>query len=159
MKFRSILILFIFTLSIRADGYYIGSFIFCNSDVSCRHEIGHMMDYELGSTSKSLEFAEAIRLHLYVDIAFSNTMDDISVLIFNHGGIFRYDDDYDFLGVQMFSSPQQELYANMYTMVNGDVSKLDGSLLPYFSNDSKYIELYECLMKKQICNGSIRLYE
>lgn len=131
-------------------------YLICDDDISCLHEIGHKMDTDLDHPSRSLTFADAIRLYLLAHWTILEP-DEITNMIMVHSGIFIYDDMYSFGGVQMFSSPQEELYANIYTLVNGDISKLHPSLQQFYSNDLEYQDLYSCLIEKRVCNHALRI--
>jgi hypothetical protein len=142
--------------SVPQGSIYAYGFIYCNSENDCRHEIGHRMDHELGQVSKSDNFGLAIATHLYMQSKYFE-LDTITDVIYGTGGIFFYSDEYQPFGKRYGSYPQQELYANIYAKVNGDISKLPVILQPFYSTDKFYINLYNCLMENEIkyCNKSL----
>lgn len=107
----------------------------------CRHELGHKMDHDLGMPSQSIEFAIATQTIV-------ETM--WLTLEFNEFASFieSYPDD-----------DPRELYAGLYAYVDGDISKLPESLQPFFTSDSLYLDLYDCLAQPgiNICGRSISI--
>lgn len=118
------------------------NFVSCNERWECRHEVGHVMDRELGYPSKSDEFANAIRTYLYVRAKYAE-LDNITDVIYGTSGIFNYDERYtNPFYAYLHALPQQELYANIYNEVDGDISKLDPLLRAFYSDDPRYQRLY-----------------
>lgn len=105
----------------------------------CRHEIGHKMDDDLGMPSLSTEFAIAIQAHVLVETRPLEVPDDAAILI-------KLYPDRD----------PRELYAAIYASVDGDISKLPSSLQPFYSTDSSYLALYDCLARTgfNVCGRS-----
>ena len=119
------------------------NFVSCDKQWECRHEIGHVLDREMGYPSKSDAWATAIRTYLYVRAKYAS-LDQITDVIYGTSGIFNYDVRYtNPLYAATHSLPQQELYANIYTAVDGDISKLDPMLRVFYSDDPRYQRLYE----------------
>lgn len=133
--------------------------MFCNSAGACLHEIAHMIDDEAGYPSRSPEFGGALMVHLA--FAFGYQMDDTAKLILAQDGVLTYNADYSLGGVEMWSSPQAELYANIYEMHGGDVAKIPDALRPFYSDNEKYTDLYNCLMQAdfRICGRAVHIEE
>ena len=104
----------------------------------CRHEIGHKMDGDLGMPSQSPEFAIATQTLVQV-MWLTLEPDDFAV----------------FISVYPDKNPV-ELYAGLYSYVEGDISKLPTILQPFFSDDPSYLNLYNCLARTglNICGRS-----
>lgn len=105
----------------------------------CRHEIGHKMDDDMGMPSQSKEFAIATQ-------AIVQTM-----------WITLEPDEFGMF-IQLYpDSNPIELYAGLYSYVEGDISKLPESLQPFFSTDASYLDLYDCLAQSglNVCGRSV----
>ena len=105
----------------------------------CRHELGHKMDGDLGMPSLSTDFAVVTQATVQT-MWITLEPNDIAV----------------FIAVYPDKDPR-ELYAGIYSYVEGDISKLPESLQPFFSNDPSYLQLYDCLAQigLNICGRSI----
>ena len=121
------------------------NFIHCKDNVACRHEVGHLMDDDLGDPSTTEKFGAAVSLYLYYQVKYDET-DAITDAIFGTGGIFYYSKEYKPFNSEAGSSPQQELYANIYLAVNGDVSKLPPVFREFYSDSDQYNKIYKDLI-------------
>jgi hypothetical protein len=133
--------------------------MFCDSAEGCRHEIGHRMDDDQRYPSRSKEFGTAVLLYAYANIKYTDALEPFSAAILAQDGMLRYSDDFTLIGVERFSSPQEELYANIYQLAGGNIDRLPEIFRPFFSRDAKYIELYDCLMASELklCGISLHL--
>lgn len=106
----------------------------------CRHEIGHKMDDDLGMPSLSKEFAIAIRAHVLVETRPMEVPDDVAILI-------KLYPDRD----------PREIYAAIYSLVDGDVERLPAFIQPFYSTDPSYLRLYDCLAQPglNVCGRSV----
>lgn len=131
--------------------------IYCHSAAGCRHEIGHKMDDDLGYPSRSPEFGNAVMVHLA--FAFQYGLDSTATAILTQDGMLTYSSHYSLLGVDRFSSPQEELYARLYEQSGGDIAQIPLALRPFYSDDKKYIDLYDCLMSAEfkICGTAVHV--
>lgn len=139
--------------------FYAGhGILFCNSASNCRHEIGHMMDDDLGDISKTPEFGTAIATYLYAQSKYFE-LDQVTDVIQGTGGIFFYNPEYQLFGKRFGHYPQQELYANIYAAMQGDYATIPESLQPLYSQDAKYTDLYDCLMnaKVKLCGWALHI--
>ncbi len=136
-------------------GFYnsVSNALYCNDAYSCRHEIGHRMDDDLGHPSRSGEFAHAIRLYLYVELhkePVSNFAMGVLVYLPRMGyGAERF---------PIMTTGQEELYADMYAWVDGDIEELPERFREFYSRDATYSELYRCLTKPakvNLCDRSV----
>jgi hypothetical protein len=137
-------------------GFYAGVLV-CRSSDNCLHEIGHKMDTETGYPSRSEAFGDALRIHFVGSCKFG--FDKYAELIFKQGGVFQYDRNFSVLGMERFSSPQAELYADIYMTAGGDVSAIPPLLRPFYSTDKRYTDLYNCLMSQdaKLCGTAIHM--
>lgn len=131
-------------------------FTYCKQEIYCRHEVGHLMDDQLGHISKTEEFGSALMIHL----AFSFKMDQVdeyTTLILGKKGILTYTDLYKPYHYGAGSSPQEELYADIYDLSGGDINNIPMTLRPFFSSDVKYDEAYNDLVtnKYHISNQGV----
>ena len=94
----------------------------------CRHEIGHKMDDDLGMPSQSIEFNSAMQAHVLVEMSTLEVPDDTAILI------SLYPD-----------RDPREMYAALYSSVDGDIARLPVALRRFFSTDPSYQRLYDCL--------------
>ena len=104
----------------------------------CRHEIGHKMDDDLGRPSSSEEFAIAVEAYAILNLDLLLNPDEVAMFI------RLYPD-----------KRSNELYAGLYSYVDGDISKLPKSLQQFFSKDPAYLNLYDCLARQgfNMCDG------
>lgn len=123
-------------------------FIYCSGKWECRHEVGHLMDHDMGDISKSKEFGMAVSMYLYYQFKYGER-NNITDTIIGTTGMFAYSDRYRPFGEASASSPQQELYANLYANVDGDISKLSPILSGFYRNEDKYEEIYIHLLTNQ----------
>lgn len=137
------------------DNFYSAGFLVCNGVDGCRHEIGHKMDDDLGKPSHSAEFGDALRAYILF-AGMSRVHDQYTLKILWFGGILQYSPLYDIGRLEMFSSPQSELYADMYMMAGGNVDYLPEIFRQFYSTDHKYTDLHNCLMTKRICSKAWR---
>lgn len=133
--------------------------LYCVSDGGCRHEIGHKMDDDLGQPSHLAEFGNAVMIHLLYAAKFG--ADDAARLILTQPGMLAYSDTFTIWGARRFTSPQSELYANLYELSNGDVSVLPGVFQQFFSKDTEYTQLHDCLMsaRVKVCGRALHVEE
>jgi len=129
-------------------GFYTGgiNLIHCEGQWACRHEIGHLIDNSMGDVSKTDDFSLAIKTYLFYKLN-PNKPDVIVDTILSTSGIFNYDADFKPFHMEAFSSPQQELYANIYAAVNGDISKLDPMLRQFYDDGRNYKPVFDELMR------------
>lgn len=145
--FLALLVMATPTVSVwmRSRGFYQPnlSLVYCETvEWTCRHEVGHVLDHDLGEISKTPGFGGAISTYMYLEYKYGemNTFtEDITRVLY-------YSDSYYGFGMEMDSSPQQELYASLYADVKGDITKLPTILQPFYNKDSKYQSMYEYLM-------------
>jgi hypothetical protein len=104
----------------------------------CRHEIGHKMDDDLGMPSQSDEFLIATRAYAIYQLDMKVNPDPLAMFIRLYP---------DALPV--------ELYAGIYSFVDGEVSQLPESIRAFYSTDTSYLDLYVCLTDTvfNICGG------
>ena len=57
----------------------------------------------------------------------------------------EYSNQYSPVGIEIWSSPQEELYASMFAWANGDISEMPEPFRSFYSTDLKYRQLQECL--------------
>lgn len=112
----------------------------CTTDWSCRHEVGHRMDWYLGNPSQGNDYKMAVRLYIVMQLKTDNPSK---------------------LSIWLLSQDQTslELYATLYEHVAGNVGSLPATLQPYYSQDEKYQRLYDCLVQShvQVCGRALRL--
>lgn len=119
----------------------------CTYEWACRHEIGHLMDKDLGEPSKTPAFASATLMHLTLTIKYGD-MDAVGAAILSTPGVIQYTEAYKPYHPSVGTSPQQEAYASIYASVEGDVDKLPPEFRDLYSDDLKYDEIYKQLMEK-----------
>jgi len=100
----------------------------CTNDYSCLHESAHRLDDSLGTISHSREFADAVRLYVLAN------QDELTFKIVMFDGLMNYSEQYE-SGSERFSSPIQELYAEMYVWFNGDISKMPVDFQKFYKED------------------------
>jgi len=121
--------------------------VYCETEAwICRHEVGHILDHDMGQISKSPEFGGAISTYMYLEYKYG----DMNSFTEEITRVLYYSDVYHGFGQEMDSSPQQELYASLYADVKGDITKLPTILQPFYSNDPKYQSMYEYLLVNKI---------
>jgi hypothetical protein len=128
-------------------GFYAGVIV-CRNAENCRHEIAHRMDADAGYPSRSAAFGDALRIHFVGSLTYG--MDEYAELIFKQGGVFQYDRNFSVFGMERFSSPQAELYADIYLTAGGDVTAIPPLLRPFYNTDESYTDLYNCLMSADV---------
>jgi hypothetical protein len=149
----------------RSNYNFITHTFYCDSARGCRHEIGHWMDDEMGHPSRSIEFSDALKLYLYLEfgnsLAQRTDLDSDAWFIFNYRGLLSYDDRYKAFGNEMFSSPIEELYADLYLYADGDVDAMPPGFQRFYSKDAKYQNMYECLTTRRLnlCSNSVSFME
>lgn len=152
----SIVILFI-VVPLNQNMYnYQFNVLICNNGYSCIHEVGHRMDDDLSRPSKSEEFGNALRVTLIYS-AKTDDWNEYSKLILTYGGVLQYNQSYSVTGVERFSSPQEELYADIYRLSGGNVDNIPVQLQSFYSKDTKYQELIQCLDSNSVCGSSFRM--
>lgn len=135
--------------------------MYCKTPEACRHEIGHLMDDDLGYPSHRVGYGDALRLLLYYNLRY-DILDNYTMMILCERGVLTYDLDFSVIGGEAFSSPQSELYANMYLLADGNIDALPESLQQFYSREQKYIDLYNCLTQNprfSLCGTSIYIRE
>ncbi len=120
---------------------------YCAVEEDCRHEVGHLMDQDLGTVSESKEFGEATLGYVMYSIKYNDYLDPISVIILGNPGTFTYSKKYKPFQSQAGSSPQAELYAKLYAQVDGDISQLPEILRPFYTENKKYDLVHTHLVK------------
>lgn len=137
-------------------GYYnfATNSLYCNSGTGCRHEIGHRMDVESNHPSRSTEFAHAVQLYLYVELH-KEPVSDFAMAVLTYPPLMSHRTP----RFPVSSSGQEELYADMYRWVNGNIDSLPEIFRPFYSRDAKYTELYKCLMSApvKICGTALHI--
>jgi hypothetical protein len=123
---------------------------YCSQPEQCRHEVGHLIDDDMGHISRSREFGEAIVLHLFYQIKYEEKMDRFSGIILTNPGMLIYSPSYQPYKTEAGSSPQEELYAKLYAEVDGDIEKLPPSLRIFYRDDTEYDDAYDRLITKKI---------
>lgn len=96
----------------------------------CRHEIGHKMDDDLGMPSLSIEFNSAMQAHVLAEMSTLEVPDDTAILI------SLYPD-----------RDPREMYAAIYSSVDGRIEDLPPTLQAFYSTDPSYLRLYDCLAR------------
>jgi hypothetical protein len=114
---------------------------------TCWHEIGHFVDEQRGYPSQSIEFARAVQFYVVFKIKTGNDLDGVNT-IFNTPGIFTYSSSYQVFGREMFSSPQAELYANIFADAQGEIEKIDPLLRPFYIYEHDYQTTFDKAMSK-----------
>lgn len=120
---------------------------YCAVEEDCRHEVGHLMDHNLGDISKTKEFGMATLAYSMYQIKYIEYLDVFAIHILGNPGTFTYTDKYKPFQSQAGSSPQAELYAKLYAQVDGDISQLPEILRPFYTDNKKYDEVYDHLVK------------
>jgi hypothetical protein len=120
----------------------------CGDEFSCWHEVGHLVDDDMEWISKTPEFGKATLTYVVYKIKYEE-LDDISRSILATQGIFIYSSSYKAFGWEAGSSPQQEVYANIYANVKGDISKLPEILRPFYDTGKNYKKLFNHLMENK----------
>lgn len=123
--------------------------ISCEGEWDCRHEVGHLMDKDLGYPSKSKAFGKSLLVYTVYKLRYEE-MDDITKTILGNPGSLVYSESFEAYSFESGSSPQQELYANIYADVNGNIEKIPPILRRYYSESSKYDEVYEELVDEKL---------
>ena len=118
--------------------------LYCASSRACWHEIGHKMDDNLGYPSRSAEFGDTVRFWLILSMPMG--LDDIDKQILFQDGLLSYSRGFTVYGLERFSSPQAELYANLFSLFEGNVEAIPEPFRKFYSADAKYTELHTCLM-------------
>lgn len=98
----------------------------CTNEYSCLHESGHKLDDELGNISRSEAFANAVRLYILVHD------DELALKIVMFDGLINYSEQY-YSGTERFSSPIQELYAEIYVWHDGNISKIPKEFQKFYT--------------------------
>jgi len=124
------------------------SIVRCKDEFWCWHEIGHLIDDEMGWISMSPDFGKATLTYAIYKIKYEE-LDDISRSILSTQGVFVYSSSYKAFGWESGSSPQQEVYANIYANVKGDINKIPEILRPFYDTGKDYDSLFSHLMKNQ----------
>lgn len=124
-------------------------FTYCKQEKDCRHEVGHLMDTELGHISRTSVFGSALMIHLAFSFEYGQ-VDDYTRLILSKEGILSYSENYKPYHYGAGSSPQEELYADIYDLSGGDISKIPLTLRPLFSEDSRYETVYDELVENKV---------
>ncbi len=127
--------------------------LYCNDTYSCRHEIGHRMDDDLGHPSRSGDFAHAIQLYLYVELH-KEIVPDFAMGILVYPPMMSHWNK----RFPVLTSGQEELYADMYAWVDGEIEELPEIFREFYSRDTAYSELYKCLTKPakvNLCDRSV----
>lgn len=114
--------------------------LFCTTRESCTHEIGHMMDTELGYISTSHDFSYAIKLYVASEMMTGNP----SKLAYH----LHFSDEHII-----------ERYANLYADVDGDISRLPQPLQQFYSDSKSYQDMLDCLMASSVawCGRGLRI--
>ncbi|RPJ29154.1 MAG: hypothetical protein EHM33_01930 [Chloroflexi bacterium] len=150
-------------VSMGGDSFYAkgSGVLYCESDTLCLHEIGHMMDDDLGYPSRSDEFSTAVLLYMYNSIKYSPELlpEPFTSAILAQPGMIAYSKDYTLLGVERFSSPQEELYANLYLLADGNIDIMPEIFRSFYSREAKYTELYDCLTSApvKLCGAALHI--
>ena len=153
-------IVFVMTVAIpkNANQYnYTLNALICDNYESCVHEVGHKMDDDLGRVSHSEEFGNALRVML-VYSAKTDDWNEYSKTLLTYGGILQYNPIYSIVGVERFSSPQEELYADLYRLSGGNIDNIPTQLQKFYSTDQKYKDLIQCLSVRSICGLAFRMH-
>jgi hypothetical protein len=110
------------------------------------------MDAALDHPSRSYEFSHAIQLYLYVELH-HEAVSDFAMAILTYPPMMNH----RVARFPVSSSGQEELYADMYAWVDGDIDKLPEIFRDFYTNDASYRALYQCLVanKINICNRAV----
>jgi len=153
----TLILLVIFMLPVSPygnKGYYnfASNTLYCHNAYSCRHEIGHSMDAALDHPGRSYEFSHAIQLYLYVELH-HETVSDFAMAILTYPPMMSH----RVVRFPVSSSGQEELYADMYAWVDGDIDQLPEIFQEFYTNDASYRALYQCLMASElnICDRAV----
>jgi hypothetical protein len=132
------------------NSFYVPNlFIYCDSESHCRHEVAHLMDHDLGDGSKTQLFGATIGAYLNGQFKYGES-NIITDTIMTEPGLLYYSDLYAPTGLEAWSSPQQELYSDLYARVNGDLTALPGTFVQFYSDDPKYERIYQYLLVHKI---------
>jgi hypothetical protein len=118
---------------------------YCVKPEDCRHEVGHLIDDDMGHISRSKEFGTALMLYVMYQIKYSE-LDRFGVIIFTNPGSLVYSNSYQPYNTEAGSSPQEELYAKLYAEVDGDISKLPPLLRKFYKTNPEYDKAYTSLI-------------
>ncbi len=118
---------------------------YCAKPDECRHEVGHLIDDDMGHISRSKEFGTALMLYVMYQIKYSE-LDRFGVIIFTNPGSLVYSNSYQPYNTEAGSSPQEELYAKLYAEVDGDISKLPPLLRKFYQTNPEYDKAYTSLI-------------
>lgn len=110
------------------------------------------MDADLKHRSRSYEFSHAVQLYLYVELH-HETVSDFAMAVLTYPPMMSH----RVVRFPVSSSGQEELYADMYAWVDGDIGRLPEIFREFYTNDASYRDLYQCLManKVNICDGAV----
>jgi hypothetical protein len=94
---------------------------------------------------------------MWLIVACQFGLDDIGKEILFQDGMFSYSSRFSMLGMERFSSPQEELYADLYALARGNINNLPEPFWKFYSEDLRYTELYDCLMSAplRLCGVSL----
>jgi hypothetical protein len=140
-----------YKLMTEARGFYAPMLkvITCNhTPSSCWHEIGHVIDVRMNNVSKTPEFGAAVQLYLFYQIKYTDNTQAMEI-VFNAPGIITYSEHFQPFHLEAFSSPQQELYADIFSVAGGDLNKIDPALRKFYLDGKDYQTLYERLMTEK----------
>jgi hypothetical protein len=144
--YLSITLLTPFSLRGNSAYNYITGTLYCKTRYECIHEVGHRMDGDLGKPSKSRAFADILRLYVQTEFMKGpGVTSDMTYRIIYFPGVLEYSRQYSPLGIEIWSSPQEELYASMFAWADGDISQIPDAFRSFYSADPKYHQLQECL--------------
>lgn len=137
-------------------GYYnfATNTLYCNSARGCRHEIGHRMDAEAGHPGRSSEFSHSIQLYLYVELH-KEPVSDFAMAVLTFPPMMSHRAP----RFPISSSGQEELYADMYAWVDGDIEEIPEIFRTFYSRDEKYKDTYNCLMQNRVslCGAALHI--
>jgi len=111
----------------------------------CMHEVGHKMDHDLGFPSRTPEFMNAVQQYLLVEMQLEAPSELARTLM---GLAFVYSERHPY--------SSYELYAAIYDDADGDIAQVPLIFQPFFSIDSSYGTLTQCLAGDgfNVCNTS-----
>jgi hypothetical protein len=102
------------------------------------------MDYELGGQSRTEEFGYNMAVYLYCQYKYlgeNQFTNQIAATLFVYSNVYKP------FHVEAASSPQEELYANIYAEADGDMNKIPVLLQAFYKEDDRYEKIYQAALK------------
>jgi hypothetical protein len=121
----------------------------CEDEYSCWHEIGHLVDDEMNWASTTDAFGIAMMTYIYYQIKYVDEMDVYTKTILGTRGVFVYSPSYRIFGNEMGSSPQMEVYANIFANAKGDIGEIPEILRPFYDTGKDYEWLFNHMMRNK----------